>query len=198
MMLPAELKKKEFSKVIKGYSSAEVDEYISYLLAKYNEAYRDYTELEKKYKNTLIQLEEAKNDESTFSALVLDARKMADAIVRDANAKAKAITDAVSESCNKILDAYKESVIAERDKLAKTEKLALQFKESLYTAYREHIDAIDKILPDEPEEDKGLSAVGDEELVDSALDLARQKYNEGAEDIELAPIHADKEPADGE
>ena len=196
MMLPAELKKKEFSKVIKGYSAAEVDEYVSYLLSKYSEAYRDYTELEKKYKNTLAKLEEARNDESTFSALVLDGRKMADAIVKDANEKAKAITDAVSESCDKILSTYRESVVAERNKLAKTEKLATEFKESLYAAYREHIDAIDKILPDETEQ--SISTATDEELVDSALDLARQKYNEGAGDIELPPMRAEKETADGE
>ena len=38
MVLPAELKKKEFSKGFKGYNAAEVDEYVSYLLSKYAEA----------------------------------------------------------------------------------------------------------------------------------------------------------------
>ena len=85
MVLPAELKKKEFSKGFKGYNAAEVDEYVSYLLAKYSEAYRDYAELEKKYKAALVKLDEAKSDENAFSAMVLDAHKMADAIVSDAN-----------------------------------------------------------------------------------------------------------------
>ncbi len=192
MVSPAELKKKEFSKGFKGYNAAEVDEYVSYLLSKYSEACREYAELEKKYKATLVKLDEAKNDENAFSALVLDAHKMADAIVKEANDKAKAITGAVNESCDKILATYREHVAVERDKLAKTEKLAVEFKESLYNAYREHIAAIDRILPDEDSENESISTATDEELVDSALDLASQKYNAGAGDIELPPTRNDK------
>ncbi len=203
MVLPAELKKKEFSKGFKGYNAAEVDEYVSYLLAKYSEAYRDYAELEKKYKAALVKLDEAKSDENAFSAMVLDAHKMADAIVSDANEKAKAlvseatekkaaIEDSINVSCDKILATYRDHVAAERDKLAKTEKLVIDFKESLYNAYREHIAAIDQILPDEDPENESISTATDEELVDSALDLASQKYNAGAGDIELPPTRGDK------
>ena len=192
MVLPAELKKKEFSKGFKGYNAAEVDEYVSYLLAKYSEAYRDYAELEKKYKAALVKLDEAKSDENAFSAMVLDAHKMADAIVSDANEKKAAIEDSINVSCDKILATYRDHVAAERDKLAKTEKLVIDFKESLYNAYREHIAAIDQILPDEDPENESISTATDEELVDSALDLASQKYNAGAGDIELPPTRGDK------
>ena len=186
MVMPNQLKKKEFSKTIKGYSVPEVDEYISYILSSYQDMFNEYAELEKKYKATLHKLEEARSEESTFSSLVLDAKKMADAIVKDANEKARAATDAVNESCEKILSTYRENVTAERDKLAKMEKLAKDFKESLYSAYREHIQAIDNILPDEENsESESISTATDEELMDGAVDLARRKY--GAEAPEQAP-----------
>ncbi len=186
MVMPNQLKKKEFSKTIKGYSVPEVDEYISYILSSYQDMFNEYAELEKKYKATLHKLEEARSEESTFSSLVLDAKKMADAIVKDANEKARAATDAVNESCEKILSTYRENVTAERDKLAKMEKLAKDFKESLYSAYREHIQAIDNILPDEENsESESISTATDEELMDAAVDLARRKY--GAEAPEQAP-----------
>ena len=186
MVMPNQLKKKEFSKTIKGYSVPEVDEYISYILSSYQDMFNEYAELEKKYKATLHKLEEARSEESTFSSLVLDAKKMADAIVKDANEKARAATDAVNESCEKILSTYSENVTAERDKLAKMEKLAKDFKESLYSAYREHIQAIDNILPDEENsESESISTATDEELMDAAVDLARRKY--GAEAPEQAP-----------
>ena len=182
MVMPNQLKKKEFSKTIKGYSVPEVDEYISYILSSYQDMFNEYAELEKKYKATLHKLEEARSEESTFSSLVLDAKKMADAIVKDANEKARAATDAVNESCEKILSTYRENVTAERDKLAKMEKLAKDFKESLYSAYREHIQAIDNILPDEENsESESISTATDEELMDAAVDLARRKY--GAENL---------------
>ena len=177
MVMPNQLKKKEFSKTIKGYSVPEVDEYISYILSSYQDMFNEYAELEKKYKATLHKLEEARSEESTFSSLVLDAKKMADAIVKDANEKARAATDAVNESCEKILSTYRENVTAERDKLSKMEKLARDFKESLYSAYREHIQAIDNILPDEDDnEGESISTATDEELMDAAVDLARRKY----------------------
>ena len=186
MVMPNQIKKKEFSKTIKGYSVPEVDEYISYILSSYQDMFNEYAELEKKYKATLHKLEEARSEESTFSSLVLDAKKMADAIVKDANEKARAATDAVNESCEKILSTYRENVTAERDKLAKMEKLAKDFKESLYSAYREHIQAIDNILPDEENsESESISTATDEELMDAAVDLARRKY--GAEAPEQAP-----------
>lgn len=75
MVMPNQLKKKEFSKTIKGYSVPEVDEYISYILSSYQDMFNEYAELEKKYKATLHKLEEARSEESTFSSLVLDAKK---------------------------------------------------------------------------------------------------------------------------
>lgn len=192
MVLPSELKKVEFSKTIKGYSPAEVDEYISYLVSLYTEMAKECSELEKKYKNMQLRLEEAKSDESAISALILNAQKMADAIVKDANDKAKAITESVNESCDHIINTYREKVVAERNKLAQTEKIAIEFKESLYSAYREHIANIDKILPDETDEQK-LSEATEEELVDSAFELAQRKY-ESAEmnEIDLPPMYAEK------
>ncbi len=188
-----ELKKKEFSKGLKGYNTAEVDEYLDYVLAKYAEARSAYAELNAKYQAALVKLEEAKSEEATFSAIVVDARKMADAIIKDANEKAKAVSEAVNESCDKILETYRKNVAAERDKLYKAEQLATEFKSSLYAAYREHIDAIDRILPDESEDTESISTATDEELLDSALELAKEKYNTGADDIDLPPMYNTKE-----
>ena len=174
MVLPAELKKKEFSKGFKGYNAAEVDEYVSYLLSKYAEAAREYAELEKKYKTALVKLEEAKSDENTFSTMVLEAHKMADALVSDAKEKAAAMLAEATEK----KAAIEESVNVSCDKILAT--------------YREHVAAIDRILPDEDPENESISTATDEELIDSALDLASRKYNTGAGDIELPPTRNDK------
>ena len=46
MIAPHELKNKEFSKSLRGYSTVEVDEHIAFLLEKYTELYRLNDELE--------------------------------------------------------------------------------------------------------------------------------------------------------
>lgn len=206
MLSPTELKRKEFSKALGGYNTAEVEEYISYLLSQYTEARNEYIELENKYKTAKAQLDATKNEENEFSSIVLDAHKMADALMRDANEKSRAMVSeaeekrdavlgSIKESTEHILEVYRERVSAERDKLAKAESLVAQFKESLYEAYREHVSMLDRILPDS-EEDESISDATDEELLDSALSLAEKNRASGFSEDELPPTRAEKASED--
>ena len=173
MISPQDIKRNAFSKTLKGYSTTEVDEYILFLLKKYNEAYNEYAELERKYNSVLNQLNEVKSEENTISATIVSAQKMADAIVNDAKEKANEIKSAVSDGCDKILGAYMTKVTAERDKLAKCEEAVADFKESLYVAYKKHIALIDGIMPDE----EPTPYLSDEELEDKAVAFANEKIN---------------------
>lgn len=201
MVSPQDLKRSSFSKTLKGYSTGEVDEYVAFLLSKYNEAYNEYAELERKYSAALIQLNEAKSEENTISATIVNAQKMADAIVNDAKEKASEIKNAVSDSCDKILSAYKTRVVEERDKLAMCEKAVAEFKDALYDAYRKHISMIDGIMPDE----EPTPYLSDEELEQKAVEMANEKLspvgdsenadeNEDAENIG-APEGSDEQQA---
>lgn len=178
MVSPQDLKRSSFSKTLKGYSTSEVDEYVAFLLSKYNEAYNEYAELERKYSAALIQLNEAKSEENTISATIVNAQKMADAIVNDAKEKANEIKSAVSDSCDRILSAYKTKVCEERDKLAMCEKAVAEFKDSLYDAYRKHISMIDGIMPDE----EPTPYLSDEELESKAVEMANEKLAPSSSD----------------
>lgn len=171
MISPQDLKRTSFSKTLKGYSTTEVDEYVLFLLTKYNEAYSEYAELERKYNAVLAKLEEVKSEENTISATIVNAQKMADVIVNDAKEKANEIKSAVSESCDRIIDVYMAKVTAERDKLAKCEQAVADFKDMLYDAYRKHIALIDGIMPDE----EPTPYLSDEELESKAVELANEK-----------------------
>jgi len=189
-MFPQDIKKKTFTKTLKGYNPSEVDEYISYLLSKYSEAYQEYAELEKKLQVALEKLELAKSEENMISATIVNAQKMADAIVADAKTKADDIRITVSETCEKIIAAYVEKVASERDKLAKVEKAAISFKESLYDAYKEHIAMIDNIMPDE----EPTPYLSDEELEQKAVELAQEQINsesEASADAEVENVSAE-------
>ena len=49
MIAPHELKNKTFSRTVRGYNPAEVDQYFDFLIEKYTEAYKAATEFEQKY-----------------------------------------------------------------------------------------------------------------------------------------------------
>lgn len=175
----------EFAIEKKGYSPLQVDEYISYLLSKCDELEKDRAELEKKYKAAQIKLEESKNEESTISTIIVSAQKMADSIIKDAKDKAKAVSEALADSCDEILASYTERVSKEREKLARAENAVADFKDSLFKAYREHIASLDMIMPD-AEIGSEMSEKSDDELADSALELAKKKYEEAdSEEIDF-------------
>ncbi len=186
MISPQELKKKIFTKSIKGYSCAEVDEYISYIISNFSELSAEYAELQRKYGVAVEKLSSAQNEEKVISATILNAQKMADAIVYDAKKKAENINSAVSESCDRIIDAYRQKVALERDKLLESEKAVAAFKNSLLDCYREHVRLIEQIMPD----DDVTPYLSDEELEDKAANIAREnltKLNDG-DDISVPVI----------
>ncbi len=181
MISPQDLRPTAFSKTLKGYATGEVDGYIVHLLNKYNEAYLEHQELERKYAVALEQLDVAKNEESTISATIVNAQKMADAIVNDAKEKAAEIKNAVSESCDRILSAYREKVSAERDKLTQCELAVAQFKNELYEAYKKHLTMIDNLMPDEDV----TPVLTDDQLEEKAVVLAHEKLSKGDAGVDM-------------
>lgn len=174
MITPSELKRREFAKSFMGYSTSEVDEYVMFVLSRYNELFNAYNELERKYSASLLELENSKSEETAVTATIVNAQKMADTIVADAKEKAAVIKDAVSESCDRILDAYRKKVALERDKLCECEEAVTKFKNALYEAYKKHIAMIDDIMPDEEPTEYHT----DEELEQKAVELAEEKLSE--------------------
>lgn len=175
MISPQDLRRSVFSKAIKGYATAEVDEYVAFLIGKYSECFSEYQDLLHKYQMVLEKLDEAKNEESAISATIVNAQKMADAIVGDAKEKANNIRSAVSDSCDEILAQYREKIAVERDKLVQCEEAVAGFKNSLYEAYKKHLEMIDNIMPDDEE----TAVLSDEELEEKAVELAKDKLAKG-------------------
>ena len=86
-----ETKRVEFAIEKRGYSPVQVDDYISFLLARCDELEKECAELKKECHAAHIKLEEAKSDENTISSIIVSAQKMADSIVKDAKDKAKLV-----------------------------------------------------------------------------------------------------------
>ena len=85
MLAPHELKSKAFSKTLKGYSPAEVDDYIEFLIDKYTELYRENNELERKLKIVVTNFDEIRDEEEAIRSTLLKAQKLGEKIIRDAN-----------------------------------------------------------------------------------------------------------------
>lgn len=152
MLAPHELKNKTFSKSIKGYNPAEVDEYIEFLIGKYTEVYRENNELERKLHVVVTNLDEIKDEEESIRSTLLSAQKMADKIVKDANDRADVITGAIKERCDAVIAEFKEQLKAEKEEMWELRTRIVDFKKELFDLYRGHIESIKSVSVNEIDE----------------------------------------------
>ena len=145
MTPPHELKKVEFSRVMRGYNSIEVDEYINYLTDCYTDLYREFGELESKLTAIIAQNNElVKTNEAAKSALKI-ATNEANTILEQAKEEADTIIRSAKTSCDNILNEFRIKTAVEKEKLEKTEKAVNKFKTKLYKEYQQHIDFIENL-----------------------------------------------------
>ncbi len=152
MLAPHELKNKPFSKSIKGYNPAEVDEYIEFLIGKYTEVYRENNELERKLHVVVTNLDEIKDEEESIRSTLISAQKMADKIVKDASDRADVITGAIKERCDAVIAEFKEQLAAEKEEMWELRARIVDFKKQLFDMYRGHIESIKNVSVNEIDE----------------------------------------------
>ena len=115
-MIPThEINNKEFSRVVRGYSIPEVDEYIAYLREKYTELYRENDALQRRLAQADAELGELKAEESAIRAALITAQKAGKQIITDANTRAGRITMQTRIGCEKILEDFRKESAQERE-----------------------------------------------------------------------------------
>ncbi len=148
MIAPHELKNKEFSKSLRGYSTVEVDEHIAFLLEKYTELYRTNDELEKKLRLTEAQLDAIKAEEESIRTTLVNAQKASTRIISEANERADVIMRSAKNGCDRIIAELKANVKKENERLREAQNEVAAFKAALFEGYQSHIEQIERIAPD--------------------------------------------------
>ena len=152
MLAPHELKNKAFSKSLKGYNAAEVDDYIEFLIEKYTEAYRENSELDRKLRVVVNTLDEIKDEEESIRNTLISAQKMGEKIIREANERADIITGAIKERCDAVIAEFREELQHEKEEMWSIRTRILEFKKTVFELYRKHIEELQNLSVNEIEE----------------------------------------------
>jgi len=168
MIAPHELKNKTFSRSVRGYSPAEVDQYFDFLIEKYTEAYKSANDFEKKYNETKALYAELAGEEESIRAAILKAQKLGEAIVENAKADAAKIEADLVARCDSIVANAKAKVDAEKSNIVALRKYALEFQHKLYGEYVKHLETIKSL---DLEELEGSIVLQEE---DASLDQAKE------------------------
>lgn len=145
MLAPHELKNKAFSKAVRGYNPAEVDDHIEFLIEKYTELYRENAELNRKLRIVGTKLDEIKDEEESIRATLVGAQKMGEKIVKDATAKAELITGSIKERCDAVIADFKRRMVKEKEEMWAIRTSILDFKQDVFDLYRRHIEELQGI-----------------------------------------------------
>ena len=148
MLAPHELKNREFTKFLRGYSTVEVDEHIDFIIEKYSELYRENDELEKKLRLTEAQLDAMKGEEESIRSALVNAQKASTRIINEANERADVIMRSAKNSCDRLIAEFKANIKKETERLNEARKEVAAFKAALFEEYQAHIELIEKIAPD--------------------------------------------------
>ena len=148
MLPPYEIKAKEFTHVLRGYAVEEVDEYCAFALDKYTELYRENDALEQKIASLEAELAHFREDEESIRSALVDAKRASTRIVEEATERSKVILHSAKLNCDRILSEFRSAVSEERDELLLLRAMVKKFKDDLFSAYKTHIEYIERITPE--------------------------------------------------
>ncbi len=151
MLPPHELKNKSFSHSLRGYSTAEVDEHIAFVLEKYTELYRKCDALEKELQSTKAELAEVRENEEIIRAAMVNAKQTEQKTIKDAEERADLILRTAKINCDRTLMQFKNEIKSEQDLLRRLRRATAEFKAKNLRLYKTHLEFIAQFCPDSPE-----------------------------------------------
>ena len=185
MLSPGELKKRQFSKSLRGYSPTEVDEHLDFLIEKYTELYLRCDELEKELSRSRTELDAVKENEEAIRRAMVNAQKEERKIIDEANDRADLILRTAKMNSDRILSDFKAKIREERLILFKLRRAVKEFKENSLRQYQLHLEFLNGISPD--------GAGGDPELELTEDDYANSLLEQMRLDLEDARRESEKE-----
>jgi cell division initiation protein len=168
MIAPHELKNKTFSRTVRGYNPAEVDQYFDFLIEKYTEAYKAAAEFEQKYNEVKAKYAELADEEESIRSAILKAQKLGEAIVNNAKKEASEKEEAMVARCDEIIAEAKAKVEAEKANIAALRSYAIDFQHKLFGEYVKHLETIRTLNLEELEE--SVKSESEEKAFEAAKD----------------------------
>lgn len=145
MLLPQEIRNHEFARSIRGYNTAEVDEYILFLSENIDSLNRENDELDRKLTAAMEKLAELQAREARVARLDTEMRRAAATLLHEAEKQQKKILEEANAYASRAradADAHTAAQIKIREEIREE---VLRFKNDLYARYGQHIDQLEEI-----------------------------------------------------
>ncbi|HIZ30004.1 MAG TPA: DivIVA domain-containing protein [Candidatus Fournierella merdipullorum] len=183
MISPQEIRTVTFDKVMRGYRPEDVDALLQQLAQQMEQLQAEKESTEKKLYVLAQKVEEYRKDEDNLKTALLNAQRMGENVIKEAKQKAESILREAGIKAEDITRAALEQVNDEQLELERVKAEVAQFKNSVLSLYKQHIESLSTLPGDEPEE-------AEEEEIPAPVEQAEPEQAAPVEEPE-APAEAD-------
>lgn len=143
MLTPLDIHNKEFSKTFRGYSEAEVDEFLDQVVRSFEELLRTNTEQKARIEELESRVAQYKALEETLNNTLIVAQQAADEVKANAHREADLILEKSRLEASKVLDEGKDKMMRALREFEDIKRQTQVFKarmRSLIASYQEMLD----------------------------------------------------------
>lgn len=166
MINAKDINSRRFEKAAFGYKQEDVDEYLKELSLEVAQLQKEKDDCEKKIDVLADKIRDYMKDEDALKEALLGAQRQGHQVIDEAKTNAAKILAEANEKSDEILSDTKAQLEREKKILKNTKKEVADFRESLLSAYKEHIGLITD-LPHKIDEEEAAAqyVVETEEII---------------------------------
>ncbi|GAA0115902.1 DivIVA domain-containing protein [Clostridium senegalense] len=168
-----DINNKEFKKVMRGYSTEEVEEFLEKIAEDYEAIYKENTTLKEKIAVFQDKLEHYSKIESTIQSTLLLAQNAAEQAKVTAENEATLIVKNANETAKRILDKSHNDVLQINDDFDKTKQEFLKFRTKFRNFMTSQIEMFETLEKDF-DKNYNISSAVDEVLQEVAIENIKE------------------------
>jgi len=153
MLTAKDVNNKKFEQTRPGYKPEEVDDFLREIALQITQMQKDKEEVEKKIEVLVESVREYKKDEEALKDALIGAQKQGRAVIQEARDNADKIIAEAHVKADEIIGNTRVQLEKEKHCLAKMQQEVSDFKQSLLTMYKSHLEQITAI-PEFDEDDE--------------------------------------------
>jgi cell division initiation protein len=145
---------KQFSRSLRGYTRAEVDQFLAEAAEALGELAEDRQELKRKLADLETVLAEHKAREESLRDTLISSQKVVDEMKANARKEAQLLVDGARGQADALVDKAHQRIAAAEEEIAGLRRIKIQFETQLRGLVEAHLRVLDEgatPLADEPE-----------------------------------------------
>lgn len=152
MISPQEIRTVTFDKAVRGYRTEDVDAFLQQVAEQMEQLTAEKDDKEQKLYILAQKIEEYRKDEDNLKTALLNAQRMGENVIKEAKQKAESVLREAGIKAEDITRAATEQVQEEQLQLESIKAEVAQFKNSVLSLYKQHIESLSTLPGDEPAE----------------------------------------------